>query len=104
VVKAKLLALRLLDDLVWPQRVHDLFALRAGVAGDDEEVVGGTDSARVDFGLGVHPVDCEVLLELGECGWSRDQVETSHWHEVMGRTCREAESRTRDRNCVQRSL
>jgi hypothetical protein len=37
---AKLLALRLLDDLVWTQRVHDLFALRAGVAGDDEEVVG----------------------------------------------------------------
>jgi hypothetical protein len=35
-----MLALRLLDDLVWTQRVHDLFALRAGVAGDDEEVVG----------------------------------------------------------------
>ena len=37
---AELLALRLLDDLVRTQRVHDLFALRAGVAGDDEEVVG----------------------------------------------------------------
>ena len=31
---------RLLDDLVWTQSVHDVFALGARVARDDEELVG----------------------------------------------------------------